>query len=63
MTSGKYYDIKPVKTRAEKEKSNFIFIYGGKSKGKSYQAKMELMINHYIKKKDAFVFCVGMGMK
>lgn len=54
MTSGKYYDIKPVKTRAEKEKSNFIFIYGGKSKGKSYQAKMELMINHYIKTKRRF---------
>lgn len=44
----KYYDITKVKNMAEKEGSNFIFIYGGKSKGKSFQAKVHLMIMHYI---------------
>ena len=43
-----YYDITKVKKKAEKENSNFIFIYGGKSKGKSFQAKLHLMIMHYI---------------
>lgn len=44
----KYYDISKVKKKAETENSNFIFIYGGKSKGKSFQAKVELMIKPYI---------------
>lgn len=44
----KYYNISKVKKIAEQNNSNFIFIYGGKSKGKSYQAKSELMINHYL---------------
>lgn len=51
----KYYKIQKVKEKAEKEKSNFIFIYGGKSKGKSYQAKKELMINAYLQTGKRFV--------
>jgi len=45
----KYYDISKVYKKAFDENSNFIFIYGGKSKGKSYQAKKVLMIDYYLK--------------
>ena len=44
-----YYDITKVYEKAFKENSNFIFIYGGKSKGKSFQAKLVLMIEYYLK--------------
>ena len=50
-----YYDISKVKKAAEKNSSNFIFNYGGKSKGKSYQAKKVLMIEHYLKTGGRFV--------
>lgn len=46
--SSKYYNIEKVYKQAYKSNSNFIFVYGGKSKGKSYQAKMKLMINYYL---------------
>lgn len=44
-----YYDISKVYKKAFDENSNFIFIYGGKSKGKSFQAKVVLMIEYYLK--------------
>lgn len=44
-----YYDISKVYKKAFDENSNFVFIYGGKSKGKSFQAKKVLMLDYYLK--------------
>ena len=49
MSKKQYYDISKVYKKAFAENSNFIFIYGGKSKGKSFQAKKVLMIDYYLK--------------
>lgn len=40
---------------SQQENSNFIFIYGGKSKGKSYQAKKHLMVENYLNTGKRFV--------
>ena len=50
-----YYNIDNVNRRAEKENANFIIIYGGKSKGKSYQAKLKLMLQNYLNTGKRFV--------
>lgn len=55
MTKGKFYNIDRVQKMADRENSNFIFIYGGKSKGKSYQAKDKLMIRNYLKTGKRFI--------
>lgn len=44
-----YYSIDKVNRKAQQEGANIIIIYGGKSKGKTYQAKTELMIKNYFK--------------
>ena len=51
----KYYSIDKVLKMGQEENSNFIFIYGGKSKGKSYQAKKVLMIENYLKTGKRFI--------